>query len=108
MKVILEDGFAIAVRAAERCAAIRVHAELPKLESFGGNFALILLEEGDLVEKPVGAALLGDVLRSFRVQNVPYQGVAIPGFRAGEMPKIRLGECVRHDGDLSLRSNRLD
>jgi hypothetical protein len=50
------------------------------------------LREGDLVQQPIGSAPLGDVFRALGEQHGANKTVAIPLFRAAELPQIGSGD----------------
>jgi hypothetical protein len=49
----------------------------------------MLLGDCDDVEQPVGSALLGEKLSAIGVEHRTIDAVAIPVFRAGELPELR-------------------
>ena len=56
------------------------------------------LRERDLVEQPISAGLVGDILGPVREQHVPHDAVPVPLLGAGELVQVRRGECrVRHN-----------
>jgi len=52
----------------------------------------MLLRDGDDVEQPVGAAMLGDVLGSIRVADAADESVPVPMFGAGELAEVVFAE----------------
>jgi hypothetical protein len=51
----------------------------------------MLLGDCDDVEQPVGSALFGKELSAVGVEHRAIDAVAIPVFRAGELPELRFG-----------------
>ena len=95
-----EDRVAVAVLAGEGGAAVGMHPEPPELERFGGDALVIALREGDVIEQPVRSALLGDIFRTVRIQDLAHEGMAVPCLGAGELPQVVGGEGffrVGHD-----------
>ena len=66
--------------------------ELPDLEFLGSDPLVVGLADGDFIEKPVGAAFVGDVFRAVGEQDVAVDAVPVPVFAAGELPEIGFGE----------------
>ena len=99
------NDVAVAIVAEDGCAAVGANLQLPDLELFLSNAGFMLLSDCDDVEQPVGAALLGKELSAVGVEHRAIDPVAIPVFRAGELPELRFGECscVRHVVPLSLK-----
>src|ERR1039458_6579401 len=58
----------------------------------------MLLCDSNDVQQPVGAALVGDVLRAVGIQDRAIDAVAMPVLGACELTELNLGEycCVRH------------
>jgi len=83
------NDVAIAVVAENGCAAVGANLQLPDLKLFLGNARLMLLGDCDDVEQPVGSALLGEKLSAIGVEHRTIDAVAIPVFRAGELPEFR-------------------
>ena len=71
---------------------IRLHGQLPELEFFGCNGFLEALRERDLVEKPIGAGLVGDVFRAIGEEDASHQAVAMPLLAAAELRQLGAGE----------------
>jgi hypothetical protein len=90
------DGMTIAVFAGEFGAAVGGDGERPKLESFGGDSFFVPPRDRDGVEKPIGSAGVGDVLRTIGEDNLAVDGMAIPVLAAGELAEIAFGECFFH------------
>jgi len=92
------DGIPIAVVAEDGRATVGVNLQVPDLELFAGNARIMLLSNCNDVEQPVSAALLGKKLSAIGVEHRAIDAMAIPVFRAGELPELRFGECscVRH------------
>ena len=65
--------------------AVGIDRQLPDLEFLARNRFLEALREGDLVEQPVGAALVGDVFGAVGKEDPAHQAVAVPMFAAGEL-----------------------
>ena len=70
----------------------RSDGQLPDLEFLGGDLLLAALREGDLVEQPIGAALIGDVFGAVGEQDVAHQPVAVPVLAAGELAELMVGQ----------------
>ena len=58
----------------------------------------------DRIEKPVGAAFVGDVFRAVGEKDIAVDAVPVPVFGAGELPEIGFAEFrgLRHDVPLSF------
>ncbi len=71
---------------------VGLDAQLPDLKFLGGDPLLAALREGDLVEQPIGAALIGDVFGAVGEQDVARQPVAIPVLAAGKLAELIVGQ----------------
>src|SRR5258707_875720 len=80
--------FAAAVITGDRAFLIVVDLERPNLKWLGVDGAVMLLRNGDDVEEPIGAAVLGDVLGSIRVGDASDKSVAVPMFAAAELAEL--------------------
>lgn len=70
----------------EQGRAVGIDGERPHLKFLGGKAPVAAPGEGDFVEQPVSAALLGDILRAVGVEHIPDKGMRAPMFTAGELP----------------------
>ena len=61
LDLLREDDVAVAVVAGQRGCTVGADGELPDLKFLGGDALVVGLNDRDLIEKPVGAALVGDV-----------------------------------------------
>ena len=88
----------IAVVAVHGRATVGVNFQVPDLELFARNAGVMLLGNGDDVEQPVSAALVGKELCAVREEYRAVDAVAIPVLGAGELAELNFGECccVRH------------
>jgi hypothetical protein len=82
---LCEDDLAVAVLTAEGCSAIRLHGELPDLKRCYHDGFDAALSQRDLVEQPVGAAVVGDVFRAISEEDIADETMAIPELAAGEL-----------------------
>ena len=83
-----EYDLAIAIVARKRSGSVGTYGEFPDLKFLGGNRLVVGLNDRDFVEKPIRAAVLGNVLRAVGVENVAVDSVPIPGFAAGKLREI--------------------
>src|SRR5208282_1521887 len=83
-----------------------MHPERPGLEGFGGNALFIPLCNGDRVQEPVGATLVGDVFRAVGEHDDTVDGMPVPVLGAGELPQIDFGESRGLGHDLPLLYER--
>lgn len=58
------DDIAVAVIAGEARGTVGIDRQFPDLERFANDRLLVKLRDRDGVEKPVGAAFIGDVFRA--------------------------------------------
>jgi hypothetical protein len=56
-----EDDVSVAVITGQRSGSVRTYRECPNLKRLCGNVLVVGLNDGDLVEKPVGFAVLSDI-----------------------------------------------
>jgi hypothetical protein len=100
---LAEDEVAIAVVAAEGGCAIVANLQRPHLKLFGGDTRIVRLDDRNLVQQPIGPALVGYLFRAVGEQHFAVDAVAIPMLAAGELREIGGGESfvVDHVGLLS-------
>jgi len=85
----LRNDVAVAVVAGEHAfVLVEIDREFPVLEFFARDTLVIALRQGDFVEKPISAAVLGEVLRPVGVKHAAHEAVAIPVFASRELPQI--------------------
>jgi hypothetical protein len=95
----------IAIVARKSRGSVGTYGELPDLKFLGGNSLVVGLNDRDFVQKPIRAAVLGNVLRAVGVENVAVDPVPIPGFAAGELREVAFAESLRrHVVPLSVLS----
>jgi len=90
--ILRVNHVAVAIVTEDGSAVVRANLQLPDLKLFLSNAGFVLLSDGNDVEQPVGAALLGKELNAVSVEYRAIDAVAIPVFRAGELPELRLRE----------------
>jgi hypothetical protein len=66
LDVLRIDDVVVAVIADEACGPVFIHLQFPYLEFFGGNVLLETLCNRNGIEKPVGAAFIGNVFGADR------------------------------------------
>jgi hypothetical protein len=76
-------------RPGQRRRVAGIDLQLPQLELLGGNALFVTLRERDLVEKPIGPGLVGDILGPVREQHVAHDPVAVPLLRPRELAQVR-------------------
>ena len=80
-----------------RTALFKINVQVPDLECFGGD-SLFQLPERDLVDQPVGAGSIRDILGTVGEEDSADQAVTMPLFRAGELCQLGFVEgLVCHD-----------
>ena len=97
-----EHDVAVAVIARKRSASVGAYGELPDLKFLGGNSLVVGLNDRDFVQKPIRAAVLGNVLRAIGVENVAVDSVPIPVFAASELREVAFAESLRRHGSASF------
>ena len=91
-----EHDIAVAIVARKRGGLVGTYGEFPDLKFLGGNSLVVGLNDRDFIQKPIRAAVLGNVLRAVGVENVAVDPVPIPGFAAGELREVAFAESLRH------------
>src|SRR4029453_13740861 len=69
--------------------------ERPDLERLAGDAPVEGLRPGNLIEQPVGAAVLGDVLRALGIQHRLDDAMAVPLLGAVEVGELGVSEVIR-------------
>jgi hypothetical protein len=79
----------------ERCGVIGLHREFPDLKPLGSDLLFVFLHDGDGVEQPIRAAVIGNVFRAVRENDITVEAVAIypdsGGTRTNRLPKREIG-----------------
>ena len=94
-----EEQVVIAVFDPQRGGIVGPHVEFPDLKRLTTNRLVVALSDGDFVEQPVGAALVGDVFGAVGEQNVSVEGVPVPMLATGKLAEFGFAEfcCRRHE-----------
>jgi len=95
LDVLGEHDVAVTIVARQRSGSVGMHGELPDLKFLGGNSPVVGLNDCDFVQKPIRAAVLGNVLRAVGVKNIAVDGMAIPVVAAGELCQVGFAESLR-------------
>jgi hypothetical protein len=83
-----KDHVLVAVVTGEAGGLVGPNVESPNLELFGGNALVVGLNQRDLVKKPIGFAVLGDMLRALAVENSSVDGMPVPLFCSRELRQV--------------------
>jgi hypothetical protein len=85
-----ENHPTVAVIAGEFRGLIWAHCKLPDLEFLARDARILPLNYCDLIEKPVGARLVGDILGAVGEQYSAVDPLAIPVFSVRELRRALL------------------
>src|ERR1700677_4641209 len=68
---------------------IGIYVQFPYLESLDLDAFVVELRERNLVKQPIGAYVVGHVLRAVGEMHIAVEGMAIPSFGARELREVR-------------------
>ena len=94
--VLQEHNVSVSIIAFEGSGIVGADAERPYLEFLNCNLPVVALNQSDLVQEPVRARLVGQILDAVGKQHMRVDGMTVIVIRAGELLQVGFRElrCV--------------